>query len=246
MLREASVALVSAALLLAGCGEDDGVSTADDQETAADDQETADQAIAAVQQALRDDGFVASPDEGDVLTFQSDECREFAEVASEMRELPTETARADGGPFERGELEPAGGGVEETVRVEATFVEEPDDFDPLFEMLDDERLGPCLEEVIRFTYEEDAAEGQEAVELRDVEIEQLGAEGLGDAGGGLQGTAEVTKSGFTFLYSFAGQVVRVDRAVVAVATFAVGSEEPTADRAALLQILVDGVSDQSA
>jgi hypothetical protein len=113
-------------------------------------------------------------------------------------------------------------------------------------MLDDERLGPCLEEVIRFTYEVDAAEGQEAVELRDVEIEQLGAEGLGDAGGGLQGTAEVTKSEFTFFYSFAGQVVRVDRAVVAVATFAVGSEEPTADRAALLQILVDGVSDQSA
>jgi hypothetical protein len=140
MLREASVALVSAALLLAGCGEDDGVSTADDQETAADDQETAaddqetaDQAIAAVQQALRDDGFVASPDEGDVLTFQSDECRGFAEVASEMRELPTATARADSGPFERGELEPTGGGVEETVRVEATFAEEPDDFDPLFE-----------------------------------------------------------------------------------------------------------------
>jgi hypothetical protein len=246
MLWKTSVTLVSAALLLAGCGDDDGVSTADDQETAADDQETADQAIAAVQQALRDDGFVASTDEERYLTFQSDECREFAELASEMREFPTETARARSGSFERGELEPTGGGVEEMVRVRATFVEDPDDFDPLFEMLDDERLGPCLEEVFRTAFEEDAAEGQEAVELRKVEIEQLGAAGLGDAGGGLQGTAEATTSGFTFLYSFASQVVRVDRAIVAVATFAVGSEEPTADRAALLQILVDGVSDQAA
>jgi hypothetical protein len=108
------------------------------------------------------------------------------------------------------------------------------------------RTTPCLDEVIRIAFEEDGAEGQEAVELRDVEIEQFGAEGLGDAGGGLQGTAEITTSGFTFLYSFASQLMRVDRAVVAVATFAVGSEEPTADRAALLQILVDGVSDQSA
>jgi len=39
--------------------------------------------------------------------------------------------------------------------------------------------------------------------------------------------------------------VRVDRALVGIVTSAVGSDEPTADRAALLQILVDGVSDQS-
>jgi hypothetical protein len=239
MLRGTSVALVSAALLLAGCGDDDGVSTADDQETA-------DQAIAAVQQALRDDGFVASPDdEGDDLTFQSDECREFDEVASEMRELPTETARARSGSFERGELEPTGGGVEETVRVGATFVEEPEDFDPLFELLDDERLGPCLEEEIRISFGEGAAEGQD-VEVGDVEIEQLSAEGLGDGGGGFQGIAEITTSGITFLFSFANQFVHVDRVVVAVGTFAFGTDEPTADRAALLQILVDGVSDQSA
>ena len=97
-----------------------------------------------------------------------------------MRELPSETARARSGSFERGELEPTGGGVEETVRVGATFVEEPEDFDPLFELLDDGRLGPCCEEAIRTSFGEGAAWGQQ-VEVGDVEIEQLGAKGSATA-----------------------------------------------------------------
>jgi hypothetical protein len=236
MLRGTGVALVSATLLLAACGDDDGVS-------AADDQETADEAIAAVEQALRDDGFTASPDEEDDedLAFQSEECREFEEVAfpESDQKIPGETARARSGSFDRGMLEPSGG-VEENVDVGAAFVEEPEDLDPYFEMLNDERLGPCLEEALRV-----AAEGEEAAELRDVEIEQLGAEGLGDAGGGLQGTAEITSSGVTFLVSFAYQSVRVDRAVVGVGTAAFGTDAPTVDRAALLQILVDRVSESA-
>jgi hypothetical protein len=232
-----NVVLVFAGLLLAACGGDDG------GEATADDQEVADEAIAAVQQALRDDGFVASPDDDDEdLAFQSEQCREFDEL-SEMRELPNETARARSGPFERGELEPAGGGVEETVRAGATFVKEPEDLDPLLELLDDERLGPCLEEALRISVREGAAEGQD-VEVGDIDIEQLGAEGLGDGGGGFQGTAEITTSGITFLFSLTTQFVRVDRALVAVGIFAVGTEQPTADRAALLEMLVDGVSDQ--
>jgi hypothetical protein len=242
MLRAPVVGLVSAALLLAGCGDDDSrVSTANDQETA-------DEAVAAVEQALRDDGFVASPDDedDDDLTFQSEECREFQEVAfPESDQFPGETASAESESFDRGALVPSGG-VEETVRAGVTFVQEPEDVDPVFEILDDERLGPCLEEATRVAFEEAAAEGQEAVEVGDVEFEQLGVEGLGDAGGGFQGTAQITSSGFTFLFSLATQLVRVDRAVVAVGTFAVGTEEPTVDRAALLQTLVDSVSDQSA
>lgn len=237
--RRMNVVLVFAGLLLAACGDDDGGGAT------ADDQEIADEAIASVQQALRDDGFVASPDddEDEDLAFQSEQCREFDEVVSEVQELPSETARADGS-FDRGELEPTGGGVEETVAFGAIFVEEPEDLDPFFELLDDERLGPCLEEAIRISFGEGPAEGQEPVELGDVEIAQLGAEGLGDGGGGFQGTGEVTTSGITLLFSFAGQGVRVDRALVTVTTFAFGTEEPTADRAALLEILVDRVSDQ--
>jgi hypothetical protein len=242
MLRGTGVAVVSGALLLAACGDDGGKS-------AADDQETADKAIAAVEQVLRDDGFTASPDDenDEDLAFQSAECREFEAVAfpESDQEVPGETARARSGSFERGMLEP-GGGVEEFVRAGVTFVEEPEDVDPIFEMLNDERVGPCLEEAMRTAFEEGAGEGQEAVKVGDVEIKQLGSEGLGDAGGGIRGTAEIITPGFTFVFSFATQYVRVDRAVVAVGTLAVGTEEPTADRAALLQILVDGISDQSA
>jgi hypothetical protein len=237
-----NVVLVFAGLLLATCGDDDGGGAT------ADDQETADEAIGAVEQALRDDGFTASPDDedDDDLPFQSEECRKFQEVAFQASDqgLPGETARARSGPFERGALEPTGGGVEETVQAGVTFVEESEDVDPLFELLNDERLGPCLEEALRVALDENAAEGQGAVELRNLETEQLGVEGLGDAGAGIQGTAEITSSGVTFLFSFTDQFVRVDRAVLALSTVAVGTEEPTADRAALLEILVDGVSDQ--
>jgi hypothetical protein len=194
-----NVVLVFAALLLAACGDDDGGGAT------ANDQEIADEAIAAVEQALSDDGFTASPDDEDEdFAFQSQECREFDEVAFQVRELPGETARASAS-FDRGELESTGGGVEETVAVGATFVGEPEDLDPLFELLDDERLGPCLEEGTRIAFGEGAAEGQEAVDVGDVEIGHLESEGLGGGGAGFQGTAEITTSGITFLFSFANQ-----------------------------------------
>jgi hypothetical protein len=243
MLRERFVALVSAALLLVGCGDDDsGVSTANDQAAA-------DEAIAAVEQSLRDDGFSAASDqdEDDDLVFESQECREFDEafLGDEDQDLPGETASAESDDFERGELAPAGG-VLETVQAFAGFVEEPDDLDAVLELLNDERFGRCLEEAFRIGTEEAAAEDQATVEFGGFEVEKLGSEDLGDAGGGFQLTGEFTASGFTVPVSLAVQVVRVDRALVAIVTTAVGPDEPTADRAALLQVLVDGVGDQSA
>src|ERR687897_900876 len=175
MLRGSVVGLVSAALLLFGCGDDDsGVSTANDQAAA-------DEAIAAVEQSLRDDGFspASDQDEDEDLAFESQECRE-------------------------------------------------------------------LDEAFRIGTEEAAAEDQATVEFGGLEVEKLGSEGLGDAGGGFQLTGQVTESGVTVPISVAVQVVRVDRALVAIVTTAVGPDEPTVDRAALLQTLVDGVSDQSA
>lgn len=237
-----NLVLVSAALLLAACGDDGG------DGSTANDQETADNAIAAVEQALRDDGFAASPDDedGDELAFKSEECQEFQEVgfafAGDLQELPGSTASAKSGPFQRGAIEPTGG--VEVAGAGAAFVEEPEDLDAFFEMLNDDRFAPCLEEGIRIAFQEDAAERQEAVEVGDFDIEQLDADGLGDASWGIHGTAEITTSGSTFLLSFAYQFVRVDRAVVSVAVVGLGTDEPTADRAALLQILVDGVSDQ--
>jgi hypothetical protein len=243
MLRATFVALVSAALLLVGCGDDDsGVSTANDQAAA-------DGAIAAVEQILRDDGFSATSDqdEDDDLVFESQECRDFDEAFpdDENQDLPGETASADSDEFERGELAPAGG-VEETVQAFAGFVEEPDDLDPVLELLNDERWGPCIEEAFRIATEAAAAEDQATVEFGGFEVEQLGSEGLGDTGGGIQLTGQVTASGLTLPVSLALQVVRVDRALVAIVTTAVGPDEPTADRAALLQVLIDGVGDQSA
>src|SRR5918994_5376910 len=94
------VAVVSTALLLAGCGEDDKVSTAGDQEAA-------DGAIAAVEQSLRAEGFSASPDDGgqdDDLAIESEEGRMFRDVipGGDDRIVPGETASAQSDLFERG------------------------------------------------------------------------------------------------------------------------------------------------
>jgi hypothetical protein len=241
MVRRTSVALVSWALLLAACGDDGGLSSADDQETA-------DEAIAAVEEALRDDGFkAASPDdEDDDLSFQSEACREFEAVASPLGdwELLGETASATTRPFDRGKFE-LSGGVEEHIGASVAFVEQPQDLDRLFDVLNDERLGPCFEEAMRIRSEKDVDEGQDAVEIRDIDVEKLDADGLGDASAGYRVTTEITTQGLTVLGSFASQYVRVDRAVVAVYVVTIGNDEPTADRTTLLGILVDGVSDQS-
>jgi hypothetical protein len=180
------------------------------------------------------------------LTFESEECREFDEAfPGDDQDLPGETASAEIEDFERGEIAPAGGALE-TVGAIAGFVEEPDDLDPVLALLNDERLGRCLEEAFRIGTEAAAAEDQATVEIGDVAIEQLGSGRVGDTGGGVQLTGQFTSSGFTFPFSFAFQFVQVDRALVGVVISGVGPGESTVDRGALLQVLVDGVGNQTA
>jgi hypothetical protein len=235
MVQWTLVVLVSPAMLVASCGDDGGASTTSDQEVA-------DDAIAAVEQSLRADGFASASDgdEGD-LVFESEECRDFDQAfPGDDGGVPGETASAEIEDFERGE--PAPGGVQETVQAFAGFVEERDDLDPIFQLLNDERLGRCLEEAFRIGVEKAAAEDQATVAVGDVEIEQLGSEEFGDRGGGIELTGEITASGSGVPFSLAFQGIQVDRALVGIFTSGVGSGEPIADRATLLEILVDGVS----
>jgi hypothetical protein len=246
VLRGTPVIVIAAALLVAGCGGDDGgvsVANGGDGLSAAADQETADEAIAAVEQSLRDDGFSPSADETDPA-FESEECREFDEALSaEDQALPGETARAESGPFERAEGGPSAG-VLEGIGVEVVLVEEPDDLDPVLELFD-QHLGQCIPEAFRLQVERAAAENQVAAEVGDIAVEELGSEGLGDAGGGVQLTGDVTASEATVPFSYAVQFVRVDRAIVLIDIRAIGPNEPTADRVALLRILIDALGHPS-
>jgi hypothetical protein len=115
MLRASLVGFVSAALLVAGCGDDDDGESGDgDSEVStADDQEVADEAIAAFEGVLHDEGFAVVADddnEDDDLEFESDECREFDDAFPGDGELPRETASAESDDFERGELAPTSDG----------------------------------------------------------------------------------------------------------------------------------------
>jgi hypothetical protein len=100
-------------LLLAGCGDDDsGSSTANDLETA-------DEAIAAVELSLRDDGFTVAADAGNDLVFEPEERRAFDEALPGDADFPGDGERPERG-VERGEIVPAGG-VYERVGAAAGF-----------------------------------------------------------------------------------------------------------------------------
>jgi hypothetical protein len=245
MLREGFVVLVSAALLLVGCGDDD-----DSGESTADDQEVADEAIATFEGVMRDEGFAVADDdededEDDDLEFESDECREFEDAFPGDEELPGETASAESDDFERGELAPTAEGVLESVSGTVEFVEDPDDVDLMIELLNTDRANRCFEEAVRIGLESAAAEDEQPLEL-DVEVEHLDSQGIGDTGVGFEATGEFETSGITFPFSLAIEVVGVDRAFVSVVVTGFGTDEPTVDRAALLQAMVDAVGDQSA
>jgi hypothetical protein len=216
------------------------------------DQGTADGAIAAVEQSLRAERFsVTSDGQEDDLAIESEECRKFRDVipGGDDRIVPGETASAQSDLFERGN--PAriadGKGMVESVSASAEFVEDADDLEPLVELMNDKRAVQCFEEALRKGLESERSDDQAAVEIHSVETQQLGSEGLGDTGGGFQLTADITASGVNAPVSFLYQFVRVDRAVVDVfvVTSSVGYDGPTADRPALLRVLVDAVSDQS-
>ena len=136
-------------------------------------------------------------------------------------------------------------GVLESVGGTVEFVEDPDDLDLMIELLNTDRGSRCLEEAFRMGLESGAADDEQSLEL-DVEVEPLDRQGIRDTGVGFEATGEFETSGVTFPFSLAFDVVRVDRAVVSVSVTGFGTDEPTVDRAALLQVLGDGVSDQSA
>jgi hypothetical protein len=61
----------------------------------------------------------------------------------------------------------------------------------------------------------------------------------------VQLTGDVTASEATVPFSYAVQFVRVDRAIVLIDIRAIGPNEPTADRVALLRILIDALGHPS-
>ena len=250
MDRRVLVALITAASLLVGCGDDDDGDDESGPASAADDQASVDEAIAAVERSLRDDDF--DPDSDDAPVEEpdaaSDDCRDVAEAmpgGNDGSVLPSETAGAESDLFERGNAErlALGQGYVESVSASAHLVEHPEDLDPVLELLGDDHLPRCFEESFRRRI----GTGQSAAEISGTDSERLVPDGLGDTGGGFQMTADVTMSGISAPFSFTYEFVAVDRAFVDVfiATSAVGYDGPTADPEALLRVLVDTVTNQA-
>ena len=242
LTRRVLPTILAVLLLAAACGGDDGPS-------AAEDQDAADEAIAALEERLEDDGFepvADDDDDDDDIEFESEECREFAEAFPEDDEdLPGETASADSRDYERGEVD-LEGGVEETVQASVGFVEEEDDLDVVFELLNDARLPECLNEAFTGFLEESAAEDGGEFEFSDFEAERVDPSGLGDDAGRIALRGGIDVQGFQFGFTFDIEMVRVGRTAAMVMYGAFGAPEADVDgdqRVALLEELVGSLED---
>ena len=242
MLTRRFLPLLTVLLLLAASCGDDGPS-------AAEDQDAADEVIAALEERLEEEGFERAADDDDDdddLQFESEECKEFAEAFPEEDEdLPGETASADSRDFERGEVG-LEGGVQETVQASVGFVEEEDDLDPVFELLNDDRLPDCLNEALTGFLEQSAAEEGGQFEFSGFEAERVTPSGLGDDAGRIALEGGITVQGFQFAFIFDIEMVRVGRTAAMVMYGAFGGPDAEIDeeqRVAVLEGLVESLED---
>ena len=226
--------LLTGALALAAC--DDGGSDAEA------DQEAADAAIAAFEAELEDRGFEAAPDDDDDdsdLEFESEECQEFAEAfPGEDEELPGETASAESGDFERGELD-LQGGIQESAQGGVGLIEDEDQAEEFLELLGDDRLGGCLAEAVEAAFAAQAAEeGGPELAVGEVEVDERDLD-VGDDAVGLVITTSVDAQGLTLPVAFEFAFARAGRTAAFTGLFVVGADQVEEDAAELVGLLLE-------
>lgn len=239
LFRRMCVAAVAVATV-AACGGGGG---ADPEE----DRASARQAIDALEEVLRDDGFESAPpddDDDDDLEFESQECRRFAEAFPEDDEgLPGETAKREA-EFERGELD-AEGGTEESVSATVALVEDEEDFEEVFELYRDERLLGCLEEALQAQFERQASESGDgvAVEVTDLRVEEQEIDDVGDEAVAFSVDATLGAAGFEFPFHIEFAVARSGRVGANLVLSTVGDDAGSLDSTELLSLLLEEASE---
>jgi hypothetical protein len=195
-----------------------------------------DERMAALVGLLEEQGFVPGDDDDeddeDDFEFESEECREIDESFPEGdTDLPGQTADAESGSYERGDV--LEGGLQ-TVEAGVGFVDEPEALDEFIELFGSDLFARCMDEAFRLGMEQDPA-AADVGEL-DVEVEQIDSS-AGDEGGGIRFTGNVGVSGFSIPVAFEIEFVREGRRAVYLMTARVGAGEPL-DRAAYLELLL--------
>lgn len=244
--RRCVAALLVSAVLLSGCGSDDGGGSGDgaaEDVPAGDDRAAVERAIAAFEATLRAEGFApGSEDEedgSDDLQFATEECKEFEALFGDD-ELPGSTADLDSASMERGELDGEGGAVE-TVDASVALVADEKDIEAFFATLRDDRLQPCLEEAAEASFAEQSSEGGEGegLEATDISISLPEPSGVGDDSFAIALTGTFTVPDFTFPFGFRFDFASKGRAAAFLSLGAVGAESADVEAASLLRQLLD-------
>jgi hypothetical protein len=238
LLRRIIGSCVAIAIVLAACGgnDDDGGGGSGGGHSPAEDQEIADAAIVAFESVLEGNGFTRSEDDDDdddEPTFESEECRELEAAFGDEDELPGEVASAESDDFERDDF--AQTGVFEFATASVGFVEDEEQLREILELMDED-FAECFNELLE---KEIAGDPDEGVEIGDVRTDGIETSGVGDeaAAFGIKGNFAV--QGIGFAMSFELEFVREGRAALSVMTAQVGAGDSRADRAELLQVLID-------
>jgi hypothetical protein len=229
--RLAIVAVMLGASAIA-CGGDGGGGV--DAEA---DQEAAEAAIAAFEAELAERDFEPQTDDDDDdsdVEFQTEECEQYDEAFGEDEDLPDETASAESGDFERGELD-LEGGTQELASGSVGFTEDSEALEEYFDLLADDLFGQCVVEAIESEFAADA-DAQTSVGQFDVDTDDLG---VGDESISLQLGTTIEAEGFTLPVAFEFALARSDRTAAFVFLGAVGADEINEDAAELLTLLFD-------
>lgn len=211
-----------------------------------DDQTRVDLALEALVEQFDAAGFVANPDDDEDdsdFEFESEECAAFEEVFS-GDELPGQSASAESGEYERGELGP--GSALETVEVNVGLVDDPARIDEVFAVFADERLAPCMEEALRTTFAELSAESAATdgpeITVQELTVEPLAPSGVGDGTAGLAMRGVLATSGIEIPLVLELEFGRAGRAVAMVMVGIIGADQLTVDRAAFLGAAVAAIA----
>jgi hypothetical protein len=135
--------------------------------------------------------------------------------------------------------------VQETVQAAVGFTEKESDLDPVFELLDDDRLPDCLEEAFQTFLGRAAGEAGGQLEFTGVEVARTDPSGVGDEGARLQMEGGIEVQGFELGFMFDLEMVRVGRAAAMLMYGAIGEAGTEVDeqhRADALEQLVDAVA----
>jgi hypothetical protein len=223
---------MAAGLLVSGC-DGGGVSEEDDRAAVA-------RAAAAFEDALSDQGFTASADDGgDDTEYDAlrEDCQQYVALLGE-EEIPGSTASIETAAMERGALG-TGSGTVESASAAITFVRTEATLDTMFDLLHDDLFEPCVRNAAEVGLSAGFSASGLDYRTSDLRVTRPVTALVGQATVALAVSGSVQVAGLDTSFIIEFQFARKGRALAVVTATALGDDGPFPDPGPLLQLVLD-------